>query len=265
MKLTFVEMENYGGMDWHDCSTTTKMLREKGSYAVTNPLACIAEDIHETLSNLRIDYSNQNSIRLESVPSVSEILKYLEDGSGFYLHNETEDSVFYQLEASWIPNEMALDLQLDQCSYKQTYTIRHIDEANVRYFVTENFHAISKGIPTIERFYSRPVTDLTEAQKLYNEIPLHSELSLYGSDKELIVFDISCIAESAWYKTNMQIIALLEQIPDVDKLALFRANVFDHLHAISEYLGIQDLDTITSDEDDELNYDQFLDDELPFN
>lgn len=228
---TYVNVTACGGIDWHDYRTTETFLQENGKYEIQDAEGVIAGHIHQELSDMVIDTQHNGKTRLRDIPDTETIKAYIQNKEPFTVTSENGD-----LEASWHPEKSKLIqyYMFGQVTYDLDYGIKNIAPEDVIYFAVENFLAISKGIPSIQRFYRKPFTDLETARTALKELRTHDGRCPNGIVKELLIADRNEITQTDWYKFNMQVIDILTAHPELDTEDNFECNVIAHIEKLEK-------------------------------
>lgn len=232
MTNTYLYVSTYGGIDWHDSIETLTYLKEDDTYIIRNPWKVIAKDIHDKLNKMFTKTTNENEtseIRLKNIPSFEEILYNIQNKRDFTVNSD--DDELSEMSATWLAdsNELVEDYMFGQMSYTHTYETKKIEPANTRYLAVENFLAYSKGVPSIERIYQKPFTDIAEAETALAALTLHTDLC--DSIKELVIVDITRVNQE-WYQPILEIIEILETHPELNTEENFRIPIPEHLELL---------------------------------
>lgn len=237
VKNTYVSVNTYGGLDWHDISTWSSFLQEDGRFELKDAFKAIAKHVYKELKNMSSSSSNsEDKIVLENIPSLKEITSCIRNKIAFTVTS----SDGYELEAFWKPeeNQLVQDFYAGQVSYCVSYDIIEIEPKNRIYIAAENFLHPMKGISSVERFYKAPFTHLEDAQKECERIQTAiKKRNDENVQPELIIADKTVISETGWYKRNMQVIDLLEEHPELDNDCNFELMAECHLEKIKEKIA----------------------------
>ena len=75
MKNTYVRVNTYGGIDWHDASSHSNFLQEDGRFEIKDVGKAIAAYVYEGLKNMSISSSSsEHKTVLENIPPLEEII-----------------------------------------------------------------------------------------------------------------------------------------------------------------------------------------------
>lgn len=234
VKNTYVSVNTYGGLDWHDISTWSNFLQEGGRFEIKDVFGTIAKHVYRELKKMRISSSNsEQATVLANIPSLKEITKCIRRKRTFTVTSEDG----FELEACWNPKENTLwqYYYAGQISYSVSYDIKRIAPKNLIYIAAENFLRPMKGIPSVIRFYKTPFTSLKDAQKECGRI--QTEIKRRDTESvrpELIIADKTKINKTEWYKYNMQVIKILAEHPELDNDCNFELTVTRHLEKLKE-------------------------------
>lgn len=118
-----------------------------------------------------------------------------------------------------------------QVSYLTDYEISDIPQEQVCYLVEEHFHAYTKGVPLVERFYHKPFRELKEAEGYLETLSRHDE----DSEISIQVYDLQAISSTEWFQSNMEVIELSSE--DAEKgYAVF---VKSHMENLKKMLDLE--------------------------
>ncbi len=249
MKKTFINIETYSGMDWHDKKARSKYLSENGSYEITNPDKVILDYVISFFDSLRNDDEE-----FDILPSTKEIEEAIKEnkkvaayqGKYTFIDEEDGEKTYYHASVEYIPDrkEIHCEYACGQITHNEWINVIEIEESDVRYIVAENFLCPNKGVPSIERFYDYPVKTQEEAQNLFKKMKLHkrdNENVWANSAKEILILDVNNMLSSLWYAENITAIKETEFItkqnndyPDVKTEIPFRMDVESHIEALRE-------------------------------
>lgn len=237
MKNTYIRRTVTGGLDWHDISSESEFLKETGAFEIKDVAKTIAKDVYEHLRTMRISTENPGSVTvLANIPSLEEITKNIRDKKEFTVASADG----FELLACWKPENNALQqfFYAGQVTYDVEYGIREIEQKNVVYVAIENYLTPMKGIPSIERFYHGPFTDIDDAKREFDRIQKYiNARGTEGVRPELLIIDKQKIRRTEWFRYNRQVIRLLEENPQLDTADNFRIQVQAHLETIKEKLA----------------------------
>ncbi len=208
---TFIRVTNHCGSDWHDTSATTKFLKQHDAYEITDPNSVIFNYIKETFmdfsdkcfENMDVEkVATDKAIRESIMNRQGHLTLYRADPKGSH-----KSSFGYETEVVFDAEQLIIenDCMGGQVTDKYYIDILEIEDVNVRYMVVENFLCPNKGVECIERFYDFPVKTQEEAEKLYNEMQLHTRGHNVWAEsvKELFVVDIDKVTKESWYALNV--------------------------------------------------------------
>lgn len=94
--------------------------------------------------------------------------------------------------------------------YETEYTVEDIAKENVCYIPEEQFYAMYKRFPLIERFYHEPFSRYDEAVTFLESMKKHDP----KSEVVILVHDRPKIMETDWYKANMKVVEELRSHPE---------------------------------------------------
>lgn len=205
----FIKVTEICGSDWHDTSCRTKFLSEHGKLEIKNSMLTIANYIDESLLTplRKNDY--------EYIATKEDVVQALKKGSGeivlaqskpvTYTDDDGEIKVDYENQYVFDVKAKKIEGYFMFGQFTDDYYIRkmYIDDDKVRYFAVENFLCPTKGVESVERMYSYPVTTQDEAEMLLKTMPLHEN---YESEKTILVDSVDSLLSSNWYA--MQVIAI---------------------------------------------------------
>lgn len=237
VKNTYVCVNTYGGLDWHDTSTWSSCLQEDGRFELKDASKSIAKHVYGELTSMCISSSDsEKKTALEDIPTLKEITKCICSKAAFTITS----SDGYELEAFWNPkeNQLIQNFYAGQVSYCVSYNIMEIEPENLIYIAAENFMCPMKGVPSVERFYKAPFTRLEDAQKECKRIQTAiKKRNDENVQPELIITDKTIISETDWYKCNMQVINTLKEHPELDNADNFELPVQYHLERLKEKIA----------------------------
>lgn len=223
-----------GGLDWHDIKQWSEFLQENGMFEIKDTVKTIANHVFEELQKMEIITENPDTKTvLANIPSLEEIAEHICKKEAFTV--ESPDG--FELNACWDPEKNALNqyFYAGQVCYDICYDVKEIEPENVIYIAGENYLCPEKGIPSVERFYKKPFTDLEDARAECNRI----QTAIKGRNAEnvqpgLVIADKTKICKTEWFIYNMQAIELLENHPELDTEDNFHIFVQAHLEKLKE-------------------------------
>mgnify|MGYP000764623922 CR=1 FL=1 len=197
----FVKMICYGGIDWHDSKMIIQQMKWENQFDIpaTKVTDCIVNDIIEEIPYLDpLDVYdavlNNQSYRFP--------LLYLSNDKVVF---PTEDGIGYWDSYGEIKgNSLEENFCQGQVSYQIDYEISDIPKEQLCYIVEEHFHAYTKGVPLVERFYHEPFRVLDEAEDFLKRMKRHDERSKVS----IQAYNLSEISLTDWFRTNMEVIRL---------------------------------------------------------
>ncbi len=254
-----LQLQTYGGIDWHDSKETTTYIKENGSYDISDPEKTIEEEVVKAFKEFcnreindlqRAERKPENPIP-DIIPSEDEIRKAVRevrvivagfDGDTYEL--DGEERKYYETALTYIPAEREIVYEYlgGQITQHVWFVVHDIPDENVRYLATENFLCPNKGIPSVSRFYSLPVKTQEEAEKQLEELQLHDRNKdvWAKSVKELAIIDVDVTPNTTWYALNIQAIRAEESLKEtLERYNLpmeipFRMYAKVHIEALEE-------------------------------
>lgn len=217
----FIKMICYGGMDWHDCKMIIKQMKWNGQFDIpeTKIIDCIVDDIIE-----EIPYLDPLEVYAAVIKNQSYNfpLLYLSNDKVVY-PEEQEDGCWdsYGEIKGQSFNEYFCQ---GQVSYQTNYEISDIPEDQICYIVEEHFHAPTKGVPLVERFYHEPFRTLEEAEDCLEKSKKHSS----ESDISIHVYNLQEIGSTDWFQANMEVIRLAKGDTEKEYAVFVQAHL-EHL------------------------------------
>ena len=232
-----LKRSTYGGIDWHDSKTTIAfVLAEDGGYD------------HLSEDNARI--AMRNNIISQFPEEAEKILKAFEtnkpvefpikaghyDANGEYIEDSYGEVIvengktYYEASVKVNPEKLKVSTeyyfgQINFCTY---YYIEEVK--NPVYAVIENFLAVTKGVPSIERMYHKPFNTLEEAEAYKEQLKPHEN---YNTEVYIAVFDLDNINQD-WYNNQIKVIEILEQKPELLYADSFNPYVKAHYENVKE-------------------------------
>ncbi len=241
--MKIIEVQSYGGIDWHDSSDSTNYLKENDSFNITNTEKVIEDAIVKRFKEFYnwIDTdpngNNKNNTVPDIRPSEEDIRAAIRNKQNIaakfngmtYNDDPSDPKVWYDCEIRYLaktdeyPSDVHRIKEIFACGqfeYTYWFVEKEIPDENVRFLATENFPCPSKGVPSISRFYSFPVKTQTEAEKQLEELQLHmpdGDNVWVEPNKELIIFDVDITSNTMWYALNIQAICLTKELEKMKK------------------------------------------------
>lgn len=236
MKNTYVSVNTYGGMDWHDTKTWSKFLTENNRFELTNPMKAIAKHVYKELQDMYTSCTQNGKTTktvLNNIPSLDEIAKHIAEKESFSVTSKDG----YELEAYWNPeeNQLTMDYFAGQVSYDIAYEIMEIESDNLIYIAAQNFLCPMKGVPSVTRFYTKPFDNLADAQKECERI--QASIDSDNVRAELILADKTVMCNTEWYKSNNHVIELLKAHPELNTPENFKLLVKEHAKALEQKIA----------------------------
>ncbi len=202
----YIKKSLYGGLNYKDAKEVISQLEWDGRFDVPADAveACILSDIM-----VRFPQADKEKIRdaLEGnrkykfhIPSTNDGIVASPDEPEERWPNWVEISG-YQVSEQYL---------FGQVFYETAYDVEDITEENVCYIPREQFYAMFKGIPLIERFYHEPFSRYDEAVAFLESMEKHDP----KSEVVILVHDRSKIMETDWYKANMKVVEELRSHPE---------------------------------------------------
>ena len=211
----------YGGIDWHDSNTRIKFLcSEPNNYdfgTLDNAKQAMIEDIvsQYPYEEERIRKAFETNEEIE-FPAKVNIYDKTGNKIGFdygeiYNYN---GKIHYESTVIINPSklEFCQDFGFGQVDYIITYYIEEVK--NPVYAVIENFLAVTKGVPTVERIYHKPFASYEEAKEYMSSLKAHTD---YDTEIYIACFDADAVNKE-WYEYQLKVIKLLE---DNKELSLY--------------------------------------------
>ena len=241
MKKTFLRVDSYGGVDWHDCRSMSNHLLENDSMEIQHPEQVIHDYIMKRRNEILEEYKTHTApdivrataeeveAALKNPTEQTVVLLYGENPEVYTDPDTQETHTYYETCFSLVFSKeegVLVPTLIDEyyCGQFTTHTwIKQfeIEEDDVRYLVIENFLCPNKGVSTLQRFYTRPVKTYEEAKKIADEMVLHDkdkyEAVWASSVKEIQVISAEYLQTSEWYAKNIQVIDQLEGLEELKK------------------------------------------------
>lgn len=202
-----IEAVTVGGLDWHDIKKMEEYLTVNGGYNI--PEEKTVETIYKDIVaayDVPIPFTAACVMYVYNNKEAS--CKFQDDieGTGYQLYWRVVDEDTYEkvlVFNCWYGG--------GQVDYKTIYHIGDIPDEEVVYMVVENFLCPAKGVPSVQRMYREPFTDLTEAREYMESLPIAGkDKSMYGSRKELIVTSLGLINQK-WLEEQRKANALMKK------------------------------------------------------
>lgn len=196
----------YGGLDYHDAKEVISQLEWDGRFDVPadSVEACILADVM-----VRFPQADKGKIKdaLEGNGTYKFPIPSTDDGT---VASPDEPEEQWPDWAEISGHKVSEHYACGQVFYETEYDVKNIAEENVCYIPSEQFYAIYKGIPLIERFYHEPFSQYDEAVKFMESMEKHD----LRSEVVILVHDRPKIMETDWYKANMKVVEELRSHPE---------------------------------------------------
>lgn len=246
----YISKSTYGGIDWHDSSTTYEQLKINGSYKIgkDKALEAVADDIAKSFPYVE-------NMREKVLGALSEkscfrfMIKTEEkDNNGSTVYREceiceTDEGKYYENEAVFDGEKMKLtqDFAYGQVFYITTYQVEDIPDDQVGYIVTEDFLAPTKGVDLVERLYHDIFDELNAAQNYANKLKPHK----FEYSKSIITFlvcDKDKVVQTEWYQLQKEIMDLMKvkgQTYLDDSFSIFPSKHKENLDRLSSIIHLE--------------------------
>lgn len=196
----------YGGLDYHDAKEVISQLEWDGRFDVPADAVevCILTDVM-----VRFPHTDKEKIKnaLEGNGKYKFPIPSTNDGT-VATPDEPEERWPDWAEISG--HKVSEYYAFGQVFYETEYTVEDIAKENVCYIPEEQFYAMYKGVPLIERFYHEPFSRYDEAVIFMKSMKRHA----LKSEAFILVHDRTKIMETDWYKANMRVVEELRAHPE---------------------------------------------------
>lgn len=148
----YIKKFEYGGLDYHDAKERIWQLKWNDQFDVPKEevRVCILADLME-----RFPYADRERMQaaLRGEETYSFPIAVMEDGKLIY--GEEYDGRWSE-QADISGYKVSESYAFGQVFYETEYTVTDIAREHVCYIPEEQFYAVYKGAPIIERFYHEP-------------------------------------------------------------------------------------------------------------
>lgn len=216
--MIVIKKDRYGGIDWHDSHSTFEYIKPSennfGYASIEDAKKAIIEDIVKEFPDEE-EKIREAFVSGKDVTFPIKINKYDEKGNiiGFdYGDTDVyEGQTYYEASVTIIPSkwECIEEYMFGQIDYHIYYTIQELE--NPTYAVIENFLAITKGVPNVERIYHRPFESYAEAKAYLDSFKPHEE---WNVQMYIACWDINKINKE-WYDLQLKVIDILDTNPEL--------------------------------------------------
>lgn len=202
----YIKKFHYGGVDYHDAKERIWQLKWNDQLDIPEDevKACILADLME-----RFPYADRERIQaaLREEEAYSFPIPVMEDGKLIY---GQEYEGWWPEQADIFGYRVSESYSFGQVFYETEYRVTDIAKEHVCYIPEEQFYAVYKGEPIIERFYHEPFERYEEAVLFMDSIEKHD----LKSELVILVHDRLKIVETEWYKENMRVVEELRLHPE---------------------------------------------------
>ncbi|MEH2932123.1 hypothetical protein VSQ48_19915 [Candidatus Ventrimonas sp. KK005] len=220
----YIKKCQYGGVDYHDAKERIWQLKWNDHFDVPEDevRACIFADLMECFP-----YADGERIlaALRGEETYSFPILVMKDGK--LNCGEVYDGRWSE-QADVFGYKVSESYAFGQVFYETEYRVMDIAKERVCYIPEEQFYAVYKGAPLIERFYHEPFDRYEEAVLFMASIEKHDP----KSELVILVHDRLKIVETEWYKENMKVVEELRLHPE--KKDVFLIPVKDHLRELKK-------------------------------
>ena len=235
MKKSYIQMQSYGGFDWHDIHSENHQMLVDGRPEIKDIKTAIIDDVctrFHFADREKVEYAFDHPFSGGYQAPVSVFVTDLNGKTHEELLNTT---VFIGYEEGCFCTIIE-----HQYSERVFYEVSNIDEENSLFIPIHMYvHGLKYG-NTIERFYHKPFASYEEACQYrdnWNELKIQKEhLLAYQDDAtEVLVFDAedvknSCIKD--WYEYNLRIVDMMESLGETVESENFSIAPETHLQQL---------------------------------
>lgn len=211
-----IKKNTYGGFDWHDACTRTEFLMNGKSFDFSSKENAQKAVIENIISEY--PYAEQDIRKAfetgEELEFPAKVPVY-DDNNAITGYEDCatdifDGKVYHELHVYINPKELSFtsDYLYGQVSYNTHYYIEEVQ--NPSYMVIENFLAVTKGVPSVERTYHEPFKELSEAKAYKESLKPHDK---YSSEVYIACVDIDKINE-VWLDNQRKAFNFFKERPE---------------------------------------------------
>lgn len=186
---SYVIQECLSGSSSDDVTCDVYQMSLNDQFAISDPIALIADDIYTSVSDIiDLRYRVQHIRKILRSGQTKGLLGYKSDSASILIHADNENKVYYYDVVN-----------TDDYKFRKVYRVQELDDEKVGYVVLE-YIPYDNNRKFIKRCYSPYFKDLDSAVSYLDSI---SENCENIDDFRISVFDIDELSKADWYSRNV--------------------------------------------------------------
>lgn len=241
----FIKAITYGGLDWHDSSTSVEQVSYDGNFNIKQ------EDVKKAIAEHIIKcypFLSKNMVRncvKRSTQFKVPCMQKETNAKGKSVYKMPESTLFecangkkmlcHESELSWSPRTKTLHYSTwwGQATFNTRYYVEDIPLEDVCYVAQENFLAVGKGVDIVQRTYWEPFKTYEEAIMALETLPIRPD-TFPQYERVVSVERYSKFMNTKAAQNNMKANALMKEKEKTPYDEDFRIYVKDHIKHLME-------------------------------